>query len=186
MVERWWCGVEERGRWSVVPWRPLVTTYVSVVCDSGQWYSDDISWWYVMLVWPLWAFLYDRLLAKYGCVSNYSCIASEMSSRDFHVFLGSLWCWRFLMRYRASQLPNSLFDVVVFLLFQDFLMRVHTFWAATRFPYEMSCFWARMRLPYASSCSLLHNLLVRLPLCLQVSQKRIFLRMTWRDVNMLL
>ncbi len=23
-----WCGVEERGRWSVAPWRPLVTSYV--------------------------------------------------------------------------------------------------------------------------------------------------------------
>jgi hypothetical protein len=29
-----WCGVEEGGRWSVVPWRPVVTTYV---------YSDAIS-----------------------------------------------------------------------------------------------------------------------------------------------
>jgi hypothetical protein len=84
------------------------------------WYSCEISLWYFERVWPLWGFLYDRLFALVPnmVVPTSRCFASEMSSRDFHVFLGSLW--GFLMRCRAFQPPNCLFWCCAFLAVRRF------------------------------------------------------------------
>jgi hypothetical protein len=62
-------------------------------------------------------------------------------------------CEVFLCDFVLFSCLIVVFDFMLYCLFQDFVMRVHAFsytkylmrfhgiWAATRFPYEMSCFW---------------------------------------------
>ncbi len=155
------------------------------VCICGLWLRTVILWGdFVMIrhacTAVVWAFLvYDGLLALVPntavvCPTSRG-VASEMSSRDLHVFGGP--CWRILMRGLAFQLPNCrvwccafcwlLQDFLMreFILFcytmiwwyfmllgplRDFPMRCHAFrpwWDVMRFPHDIWCVvWPPMRL----------------------------------------
>ena len=120
----------------------------------------------------VWAFfLYDGLLALVPntavvCPTSRG-VASEMSSRGFHVFGGSLLTCPYARScFSAAQLSClmlcffgcckiSLREIAHAFLLHNDLMIFHAFGAATRFPNELSCFSALMRCHEISSWHLM-------------------------------
>jgi hypothetical protein len=170
MVKRWWCGVEEGGRWRVVPWWPLGTTNVYVVCDSGQWYSEEISCCYVMLVWPLcelssfmmafWPLSQIRrlfvqvvgVLCIWDVLTGFACFWGVLVDVSFcEVVNCRVWCCAFLAvaRFPCEREFMLVCYTMIWWYFmllgplRDFPMSCHAFrpwWDVMRFPHDIWCF----------------------------------------------